>query len=53
MRSYDFKNQIIGQLTDINAWNKALSKNDIESWSKCEKNLEGNIINQNNDKIGI
>ena len=45
--SYPFK----GEITDVNIWNETLDNKFIESWSGCQDDVNGNLLNWKFAKI--
>ena len=43
------KNAMFGKITDVNIWNRALSLKSLKSWTNCEIEEKGNIVNWNED----
>ena len=37
--------QMFGSVTDLQIWNKSLSKEEVNKWSTCEINSKGNVFN--------
>ena len=42
-----------GAITDVNVWNKILSKEDIENWTDCKDPGGGNFLNWNNATVNL
>ena len=36
-----------GQITDFNIWSKVLTNEELLEWTKCNKNMNGDILNWN------
>ena len=42
--SGSFRISMLGQITDVNIWNKSLSQEDLQSWISCSQNLRGTLL---------
>ena len=42
-----YSHSMFGAMTDINIWNRSLSKTEVEQWSRCELEAGGNLVDWN------
>ena len=47
----DIKNIDFARITDVNIWNRSLSKNEMKSWTNCEMHEGGSILDWNTAKL--
>ena len=52
LNSFSGEDQMYGAVTDFQVWNYSLQAQQINEWSKCESNLQGNVINWGSDLLG-
>ena len=52
LNSFSGEDQMYGAVTDFQVWNYSLLPQQINEWSKCEINLQGNVINWGSDLLG-
>ena len=47
------KNPMNGAITDVNVWNRILTKEDIQNWIDCKDSEGGNIVNWVTAKVNV
>ena len=47
------ESQMFGAISDFNIWDRILTREEIEKWSHCQLNFNGNILNWNNPHQGM
>ena len=49
MQGYEYA--LFGKITDVNIWNRCLQEDEVKSWTSCEKEQSGNILDWNKVEV--
>ena len=46
------ESQMFGAISDFNIWDRILTREEIEKWSQCQLDINGNILDWNKHHKG-